>query len=74
MCWFKKKTYPYEVVVHLDGRHPYLTGHELDMETRDVTLTVPAKDWNDAAKQALQAALPLRAWKYRVRSVRRMAA
>ena len=71
MCWFRKRTYPYEVVVHLDGRHPYLEGHELDMETRDVTLTVPAKDWNDAAEQALRAAFPLRAWKYWVRSIRR---
>ncbi|TFE99367.1 hypothetical protein B5M44_03950 [Shinella sumterensis] len=71
MRWFKRKTYPYEVVVHLDGRHPYLDGHELDTETRDVTLTVPAKDWNDAAERALEASLPLRAWSYSVTSVRR---
>ncbi len=74
MFCFKKNTYPYEVVVHLDGRHPYLEGNELDMETRDVTLTVPAKHWNDAAAQALLAAQGLRAWRYSVRSIRRAVA
>ncbi|RWO20636.1 hypothetical protein [Mesorhizobium sp.] len=44
------------MTVHINGRHPYLVGNELDYPSRDVVLTVPAKNWNDAAKQAMAAA------------------
>lgn len=54
-----RELYPYRVTVHLSGRHPYLDSHDLDYESRDETLTVPAKDWNHAAKVALQAARAL---------------
>jgi hypothetical protein len=46
-----------------------LTTNELDVATRDVVLTVPARDWNHAAEQAMRAAMPLRAWKYWVTSI-----
>lgn len=72
MGLFNKSLGTFEVVVHLDGRHPYLEGNELDMETRDVTLTVPAKDWNHAEKVALQAAFRLRSWKYWIVSMKKV--
>ena len=70
MCIFRKPRRPYRVTVHLDGRHPYLTGNELDYETRDVVLTVPAKSWSDAAKQALEAARTIpRKWSWYVTAI-----
>jgi len=73
MAWFSRKDLRlFEVVVHLDGRHPYLTGHELDFETRDVTLRVPAKNWNDAERVALQASFKLQSWRYSVKSITRV--
>jgi len=42
--------------VHLNGRHPYLTSHELDYQSRDVELSVAARDWNHAAEVAMDAA------------------
>jgi hypothetical protein len=62
----------FEVVVHLDGRHPYLSGHELDYETRDVSLRVPARNWNDAERVALQASFKLQSWRYSVKSITRI--
>lgn len=62
----------FEVVVHLDGRHPYLQGRELDFETRDVMLCVPARNWNDAERVALQASLKLKSWSYSVASIKRV--
>lgn len=59
---FRRQRFPYEVTVHLNGRHPYLTSTELDYETRDVVFVVPAKDWNDAQKQALLAARAFKNW------------
>jgi hypothetical protein len=55
--------------MHLDGRHPYLQGTDLDYETRDVVLTVPAKDWNDAAKQGFNAIRGLNYWRASVASI-----
>lgn len=68
MFWQRERR-PYRVTVHLDGRHPYLDGHELDLETRDVTLTVPARSWNDASDVAMRACFGMRAWKYSVKSI-----
>jgi hypothetical protein len=62
----------FEVVVHLDGRHPYLSGHDLDYETRDVSLRVPARNWNDAERVALQASFKLQSWRYSVKSITRI--
>ena len=73
MNWFRRKNLGlYEVVIHLDGRHPYLVGSELDFETRDVTLRVPAKDWNDAQRVACQAAFKIKSWRYSVQSIKRV--
>ena len=70
---FRRKRFPYRVTVHLNGRHPYLKGNELDGETRDVVLTVPAKDWNDAERQALSAAAGMpRMWSWHVKSIERV--
>ncbi len=72
---FWKKLYPYEVTVHLSGRHPYLKGHELDGVTRDVVLTVPAKDWNQAERQALDATASLPdKWSWWVKSIEKVRA
>lgn len=69
---FKRERVPYEVVMHLDGRHPYLKDTSLDYETRDITLVVPARDWNDAAEQAFNATSKLPdAWSYSVKSISR---
>ena len=65
----QKNLKPYKVKVHIDGRHPYLESNELDYETRDVELTVPAKNWNHAADVALQASLRLAGWKFSVTSI-----
>lgn len=59
---FRRKTSLFSVMLHLDGRHPYLEGNELDFETRDVSMVVPAADWNDAARQAKRVALSIRGW------------
>ena len=66
---FRKERHPYRVTIHLDGRHPYLHGSELDYETRDVVFTVPARSWNDAAKVAMCASRHLNCWSKRVKSV-----
>jgi len=73
MSIFQRKRYPFEVVVHLDGRHPYLASNELDFPTRDVTLTVPARNWNDAEKQAFKAAINIRdVWTVSIKSIARV--
>ncbi|WP_089177235.1 hypothetical protein [Bosea sp. AS-1] len=69
--WWRKQKYPYRVVVHLDGRHPYLESHDLDYPSRDVTLTVPATGWDDAAKQALACSSGLNSWRRWVVSMER---
>jgi hypothetical protein len=68
--WRKKRNSVFQVVVHLNGRHPYLESNELDYKTRDVTLCVPASDWNDAERQALNVArtLPFK-WSCHVKSI-----
>lgn len=72
---FRKKRYPFEVTVHLDGRHPYLQSHELDYPSRDVVMIVPAKDWNDAERQALSAGIAMRdCWRCSVKSIGRVRA
>lgn len=73
MFWCKRKELGiYEVVVHLNGRHPYLSGNELDFDTRDVTLRVPARNWIDAERVALQASFKLKSWSYSVKSISRV--
>lgn len=70
---FWRKRYLYGVQVHLNGRHPYLKSNELDYPSRDVELLVPAKDWNDAEKQALEAASSLPdKWSWQVTSMARV--
>lgn len=64
----------FAVLVHLDGRHPYLSSDDLDFPTRDVEMTVPANDWNHAAEVAIEAAHSIQAWRYSVKSIRRAAA
>lgn len=51
---FWRKRYPYSVLMHLNGRHPYLKGPELDYPTRDIVVVVHARDWCDAEKQAFR--------------------
>jgi len=38
--WRKKREAVFRVVVHINGRHPYLESHDLDYPTRDVVLCV----------------------------------
>lgn len=73
MFWKKKKRHTFGVAVHLNGRHPYLKSTELDYPSRDVELIVPATDWNDAERQALDAAANLPdKWSWRVTSIARI--
>lgn len=65
---FCRKLRTFKVTVHLDGRHPYLEGRELDYKTRDIVLTVPAKNWNDAEKKALNVHMP-KCWAYWVTAI-----
>lgn len=71
MCLFwRKPTKAFDVTLHLSGRHPYLHGHELDYPSRDVTLTVSATDWSDAAEQAMRLAHTCgKAWSWWVTSI-----
>ncbi len=70
---FKRRLYMYGVSVHLVGRHPYLKSNELDHPSRDVELIVPARDWNDAERQALEAASSLPdKWSWHVTSIARI--
>lgn len=71
MFWRKKKR-PYKVSVHLDGRHPYLEGSELDYPTRDVTLVVPATSWNNAADVAMEAVRGMAYWRASVNHIDRV--
>lgn len=72
--WPKKRDSVFQVVVHINGRHPYLQSKELDYETRDVTLCVPASDWNDAERQAMRAARSIpNKWSWHVKSISRNA-
>jgi hypothetical protein len=69
LVMFGKRLTPYEVVVHVDGRHPYLESHELDYPTRDLTLVVPAKSWDHAATIALRSATHIKGWRFCVTSI-----
>lgn len=69
-CFCPKPEFPFRVKVHLSGRHPYLSTHELDYETREVELVVSARDWNHAAKVAMNAASTIpNKWSCRVLSI-----
>lgn len=68
---FERKKFPYEVTVHLDGRHPYLKETHLDFETRDVTLTILATSFNDAEKQAFCGINGLKYWRASVTQIRK---
>jgi hypothetical protein len=66
---FNNKKYPYKVTVHIDGRHPYLESNELDTESKDVIMTVPARNWKEAEKLALSASTSIRGWRYNVSKI-----
>lgn len=71
---FRKKRYPYEVTVSISGRHPYLRSTEYDYPSRDVVMVVPAKDWNDAERQAMDAASSIPdKWSWCVKQIARSA-
>jgi hypothetical protein len=53
MFWCKKPLRTFEVTLRLGGRHPYLKETHLDYPDQDVTVTVAAKNWNDAEQVAL---------------------
>lgn len=75
MCIFRRKRRPYEVVVYLDGRHPYLHTTELDHPSREVKLTVMARSWSHAASEAMAAARDIPdKWAWGVRSISRLSA
>lgn len=65
------KRYPYDVTVHLDGRHPYIADR-VDYPSRDEVLRVLACDWNDAEREGLLAAgsLPDK-WSWIVKRIER---
>lgn len=65
----KKEKYPYKVTVHINGRHPYLEGSELDQETKDVIMTVPASSWKEAEELALNASSKLGGWRRHVSKI-----
>lgn len=65
----KKELFPYKVVVFINGKHPYLETNELDYESKDVVMTVPAKSWKDAEEKALSAARRMEGWRYSVKSI-----
>ena len=65
----KREKYPYKVTVHINGRHPYLETHELDKETCDVVMIVPASSWKEAERLALQASFKLGGWRYHVSKI-----
>lgn len=65
------KRYPYDVTVHLDGRHPYIVDR-VDYPSRDEVLRVFACDWNDAEREGLIAARTLPdAWSRSVKRIER---
>lgn len=64
MFW-KRKLYPYDVRLHLNGRHPYLKSKHLDYPTREVTVRVEARSWKHADKVALETKpARLKAWSW----------
>lgn len=67
---FRKRKKIFTVVVHVNGRHPYLKSNELDRPSRDVEFVVPARDWNDAAEQAILGTAGLNGYRYNVKSIR----
>jgi hypothetical protein len=71
MFW-RKRNGTYIVTLHLNGRHPYLSTHDLDMPTRDIDVTVKARDWNDAQWQAFRAAPNGEYWSCHVKAIRRL--
>lgn len=71
MSLFEPKRYPFDVTLHLGGRHPYLKETHLDYPSQDVTVTVAAKHWNEAERIALSVeGLPPH-WRRSVKSISR---
>lgn len=73
MMFWKRPRYPYEVTMHLNGRHPYLKSKRLDYPTRDIVISVAARSFNDAEKIALRSKPENEpAWSWSVKAVRRL--
>lgn len=71
MFWCRK--HPYDVTLHLSGRHPYLRSRRFDLSTRDITVRVLAKSWNHAASVGLRAKPPSeQCWSWHVVAVARV--
>lgn len=75
----QKRLLTYEVFVQYDGRHPYISEKEqkarnldYNFPTVDVTLTILAEDWNDAARLARVAQTGIKHWRVHVFSVTRV--
>jgi hypothetical protein len=54
MRLFRRQRRTFQVTMHLNGRHPYLTSTHLDYPSRDITFSVKALNWNDAENQAFR--------------------
>lgn len=71
MFWRKGELYPFTVVVHLGGRHPYLKEHHLDFKTQDVTVHITARNWKHAEHVALGLGNLPQSWRRSVKSIAR---
>ena len=71
MFW-RRERYPYDVTLHVCGDHPYIKDRA-DYPTRDETVRVHARDWNDAEKEAFIAShtIPDK-WSVSVRKIERV--
>lgn len=54
---FKRRRSPFKVRVRLDGRHPYLSEHHLDVPSKTVTVKVEATGWAEAEVRGIQKAM-----------------
>ena len=66
------KRYPFSVLLHLDGRHPYLKDRSLDHPSRDVVVVVQARSWRHAEREAV-ASVPRDKpfWSFSVKAIAR---
>lgn len=63
----RKRRRVFTVTIKCCGKHPYITDGSLDLETKDFTLVVRARDWNDAENVAMSTVIQsgFRTWSYR---------
>jgi hypothetical protein len=73
MFWRRPKSL-YVVLMHLNGRHPYLESTDLDYPSRDIEVPVHATGWSDAEKQAFRECPRGGYWSCHVRAIRRAGA